>query len=114
MHYDFQWHASDMGSKSRPYLAFGGGVKVYRGVGEEANTQPLSRFILLTKTQELQGMISIGAGIKTKINNHWQFRLDVHDYITRFPKEVMQPNLGAQVGGWLHNIVPMAGLTWTR
>jgi outer membrane protein W len=114
IHYDFQWHATDADSASRPYIAFGGGVKLYRGTGAEQLTQPLSRFALLTKTQELQGMFSIGAGIKTKINDRWQFRVDVHDYITPFPKEVIQPNLGTSIGGMLHNIVPMVGISWTK
>jgi len=59
-------------------------------------------------------MFSIGAGIKTKINDRWQFRVDVHDYITPFPKEVIQPNLGTSIGGMLHNIVPMVGISWTK
>jgi outer membrane protein W len=114
IHYDFQWHATDADSASRPYIAFGGGVKVYRGTGTEQLVQPLSRFALLTKTQELQGMASIGAGIKTKINDRWQFRIDVHDYITPFPKDVITPNLGTSLGGMLHNIVPMVGISWTK
>lgn len=114
MNYDFQWHATDADSASRPYVAFGGGVKVFRGTGAEQLTQPLSRFALLTKTQEVQGMASIGVGIKTKIGEHWQFRVDVHDYITPFPKDVITPNLGTSIGGMLHNIVPMVGISWTK
>jgi outer membrane protein W len=114
MNYDFQWHAADADSASRPYVAFGGGVKLFRGTGTEQLTQPLSRFALLTKTQEVQGMASIGVGIKTKIGEHWQFRVDVHDYITPFPKDVITPNLGTSIGGMLHNIVPMVGISWTK
>jgi outer membrane protein W len=114
INYDFQWHATDADSASRPYIAFGGGVKVFRGTGVEQVVQPLSRFALLTKTQEIQGMASIGAGIKTKINDRWQFRVDVHDYITPYPKEVITPNLGTAIGGMLHNIVPMIGISWTK
>lgn len=112
--YDFLWHGSDADSASRPYVAFGGGVKAYRGTGTEQLVQPLSRFALLTQTQQIQGMASIGAGIKTKINDHWQFRLDVHDYITAFPKDVITPNLGTTLGGMVHNIVPTVGFSWTR
>jgi outer membrane protein W len=114
IHYDFQWHASDADSASRPYIAFGGGVKAYRGTGTEQVVQPLSRFALLTRTQQIQGMASIGAGIKTKINDHWQFRVDVHDYITAVPKDVITPNLGTSLGGMLHNIVPTVGFSWTK
>jgi opacity protein-like surface antigen len=114
IHYDFQYHFSDVDSSSRPYLAFGGGVKVYRGTGTEQLSQPLSRFALLTRTQEVQGMLSLGAGIKTKINDHWQFRVDFHDYITPFPSQVIAPNLGTHIGGMMHNFVPMVGISWTH
>lgn len=114
MNYDFQWHATDADSASRPYIAFGGGVKVFRGTGAEQLTQPLSRFALLTKTQEVRGMASVGVGIKTKIGEHWQFRVDVHDYITPFPKDIITPNLGTSIGGMLHSIVPMVGISWTK
>jgi opacity protein-like surface antigen len=114
LNYDIQWHAADADSISRPYVAFGGGVKVYRGTGTEQLTQPLSRFALLTKTQQVVGMASIGAGIKTKLGENWQLRVDVHDYITPFPKDVITPNLGTSLGGMIHNIVPMVGITWTK
>ena len=114
INYDFQWHATDVDSSSRPYIAFGGGAKVYRGTGAESVTQPLSRFALLTKTQEVQGVISIGAGIKTKIGKNWQMRIDVHDYFSRFPAQVIQPNTGTTAGGWMHNIVPSVGFSWTK
>lgn len=114
LHYDFQWHGADIDSPARPYIAFGAGVKVFRGTGTEQLTQPLSRFALLTKTQELKGMISIGAGIKTKIGTNWQLRIDVHDYITPFPKDVITPNLGTSIGGWIHDIVPSVGFAWTK
>jgi outer membrane protein W len=114
LHYDFQWHATQRDATARPYIAFGAGVRVYRGTGTEQLTQPLSRFLLLTRTQELQGLLSTGVGVKTKLSQHWQFRVDVHNYMTRFPKEVAAPNLGAKVGGWVFDLVPMAGLTWTR
>lgn len=113
LHYDFQWHTTEAGSRVRPYIAFGGGVKLYRGTGSEVQFQPLSQYIILTKTTELTGMGSVGIGIKAKLSPHWQFRADVHDYITRFPKNVLQPNVGVQVGDWFHNFVPMVGLTWT-
>jgi outer membrane protein W len=114
MGYDFQWHATDINSASRPYIAFGAGAKVFRGTGTETLTQPLSRFALLTRTREIQGMISVGAGVKVKTGRNWQLRLDVHDYISRYPAEVMQPNVGTQVGGWMHNIVPSIGFSWAK
>ncbi|MEO8096297.1 MAG: outer membrane beta-barrel protein [Acidobacteriota bacterium] len=114
MHYDFQWHASDVDSPVRAYVAFGGGIKLYRGTGEEQLVQPLSRFALLTKTQQVMGMASVGAGVKMKIGANWQLRVDVHDYLSPYPKEVITPNLGSEIKGWVNNIVPMIGISWTK
>jgi opacity protein-like surface antigen len=113
IHYDFLWHGAAQNANTRPYLAFGGGVKIFRGAGTEGLTQPLSRYALLTRTQEFKGMASVGVGVKIKVGDRWHIRLDVHDYMTPFPKEVIAPNSGARVGGWLHQIVPMFGITYT-
>jgi hypothetical protein len=37
----------------------------------------------------------------------------VHDYLTPFPKEVITPNPPSKVSGWIHDIVPMFGLSYT-
>src|SRR6266478_2846236 len=50
IHYDFLMHFAPTGSKIRPFVAAGGGVKVYRGTGAATLTQPLQRFALLTAT----------------------------------------------------------------
>ena len=111
--YDFLWHTNERDSPVRPYLAFGGGLKIYRGTGTEVLYQPLQQYGLLTKTQGLYGMVSVGAGVKFKLTPHWQLRFDVHDYISPFPKKVIQPALGASVGGWMNDIVPMVGIAYT-
>lgn len=113
LHYDALFHANPNGARIRPFVAFGGGVKAYRGTGTEVVFQPLSNFALLTKAQDLTGLISVGAGVKMQLSPHLQFRIDVHDYMTQFPNKVITPNRNAKVGGWLQDFVPMAGLTFT-
>jgi opacity protein-like surface antigen len=113
IHYDFLFHATPSESRIRPFVAFGGGVKMYQGTGKEVAFQPLSNFALLTKQTDLTGLVSVGAGVKFQIASHVQLRLDVHDYLTPFPKKVITPNVGAKVGGWLQDFVPMAGLSFT-
>lgn len=112
-HYDFLLHFTPRGSRVRPFVAGGGGVKLYRGTGTEAAFQPLSSFALLTKTNDTKGLISVGAGIKVALAHALQLRLDVHDYITPFPKKVIAPALGATTSGWLQDFVVMAGLSIT-
>ncbi|MGH9628713.1 MAG: hypothetical protein ACRD7E_10315 [Bryobacteraceae bacterium] len=112
IHYDLLIHTRPRGAKKRPYIAVGGGAKVYRGTGAETPFQPLSSFALLTKTSEARGMLSIGAGIKYTLRDNLQFRVDVHDYFSPFPTEVITP-VGTNLGGWIHNIVPTAGFSIT-
>jgi hypothetical protein len=76
--------------------------------------QPLSNFALLTAQQDLAPLVSAGAGVKFQISSHVQLRLDVHDYLTPFPKNVITPNVGSKVGGWLQDFVPMIGISYTN
>lgn len=113
LHYDILWHARARGAKMRPFLLAGAGIKVYRGTGQEVLVQPLSQYALLTKGKELKALLSLGAGVKWEITPSLQFRLEVHDYITPFPQEIIAPNVGSNVSGVLQNIVPMMGIAYT-
>ena len=93
-------------------MAAGAGIKVYRGSGTETAVQPLSQFAFLTKTNELKPLVSLGAGVKWQIAKSLQFRVEVHDYMTPFPKQVIAPNAGTKLDGWLNNIVPMVGISY--
>jgi hypothetical protein len=50
--------------------------------------------------------------VKMKLGSHAWLRLDVHDYMSPFPKQVIAPNFGANVEGWLHDIVPMVAISF--
>ena len=113
VHYDFLYHFTDGESRIRPFVSAGGGIKIYRGTGTEAVYQPLSNFALLSKDQDLTGLLSVGAGIKMTLAPHLQLRLDVHDYFTPFPKQIIAPAANAKVSGWMQDIVPMIGLAYT-
>jgi outer membrane protein W len=113
-HYDVMWHATPSESRIRPFISAGAGIKLYQGTGSEVAYQPLSNFALLTKQQDLTALASVGAGVKFQISQHVQLRLDVHDYLTPFPKTVITPNVGAKVSGWLQDFVPMVGISYTN
>jgi hypothetical protein len=110
VHYDILWHFTSTEATVRPFVAVGGGVRFYNGTGNEVVFQPLSNFALLTKDQDLTALASVGAGIKVKIAPRLQLRVELHDYITPFPKQVITPNVGSKVGAILQDIVPSAGL----
>jgi hypothetical protein len=97
---------------TRPFLSAGAGIKFYRGTGTEAVTQPLSQYALLTKAGDLTGVVSVGGGVKFKLGSHAWLRLDVHDYMSPFPKQVITPNVGANAEGWVHDIVPMVSVSF--
>jgi hypothetical protein len=110
VHYDLLYHFADRDSRFRPFVAGGGGIKVYRGTGVEKAFQPANKFALLTRTQEVNGLVSVGAGAKVALSGALQLRLEVRDFITPFPKEVIAPSPGASIKGWLHDLVPMVGI----
>jgi outer membrane protein W len=113
-HYDLVWHFKSSESRIRPYIAGGAGIKLYQGTGMQAAYQPLSNFALLTQQQDLTPLVSVGGGVKFQLAPHVQLRLDVHDYLTPFPKGVITPNVGSKVGGWLQDLVPMVGISYTN
>jgi hypothetical protein len=113
IHYDYLFHAAPVGARMRPFVAVGGGVKVFRGTGAESAYQPLSQYALLTKTQEWKPLISVGGGTKFQIAPRVYLRVEFRDQITPFPKNVVAPAPGAQIKGWLHDFIPMAGISFT-
>jgi hypothetical protein len=112
-HYDFLWHFAPYGSKIRPYVAVGAGIKVYQGTGSQVAYQPLSNFALLTQAQDVTPLVSVGGGVKVQLSPRMQLRFEVHDYGTTFPKQIITPNSGAKVGNWLMDFVPMVGISYT-
>jgi Outer membrane protein beta-barrel domain len=112
VHYDFLLHATPRNAKVRPFVAFGAGVKLFQGTGKEVEVQPLSNFALLTKTNDIEPVVSIGGGIKFNVTRRFGFRIEVHDYLSPIPQKVIQPNIGAKTGGWLQDIVTDFGIAY--
>jgi len=99
-------------SKVQPFLAVGGGMKLYRGTGSEQTYQPLENFALLTKTQQVEPMISFGGGLKFTLSQHVLLRAEVRDYISPFPQNIIAPVPPTKIGGWLNDFVPMIGISY--
>jgi hypothetical protein len=113
LHYDVLIHMTQRKeSRAQAFVAVGGGMKVFRGTGKEAAFQPLSQFAYLTKTQEVKPMVSVGGGVKCKLAPRVNLRVEVRDFLTPFPKDVITPAPGAKIGSLLHNIVPMVGISY--
>jgi hypothetical protein len=110
VHYDLLVNGRPRGAAVRPYAAIGAGIKYFRGRGKEPIVQPLSQYALLTRTDEVKPLISFGAGVKFAISRNVLVRVDVRDYATPVPTNLIAPRRGATVHGWLHDIVPMVGI----
>jgi hypothetical protein len=109
-HYDFLFHPTARAARVRPYIAAGAGIKLFRGTERESPFQPLSNVAVFTRVTEVKPLISVGAGVRAKIARNMSLRLDVRDYITPFPTEVLVPVPPARLKGWLHDFVPMVGI----
>jgi len=57
--------------------------------------------------------VSVGAGVKVQISSRFTLRVDIHDYLSPFPDKVIAPALNSTTGGWLNNIVPTVGVSYT-
>ena len=113
VHYDLVWRPGRRSARVQPFVAGGGGVRVFRGTGKEAAYQPLNTFAYLTKTQEWKPLITAGGGVRYSINRNTFLRFEMRDYITPFPKQVIAPAPGAKISGWLQDFVPMVGISIT-
>jgi hypothetical protein len=112
LQYEIQYHLRPRSERVRPFLAVGGGMKLFQGSGEEAAYQPLMQYAYLTHTQELKPLLSIGAGIKFLMARRMVLHVDLRDQITGFPSRTIAPAPGMTIKGWLHDFVPTVGLSW--
>jgi len=113
VHYDFILHTASRHAKVQAFVAAGGGMRIFRGTGKEAAYQPLNQFAILSKTQVIKPMASVGGGIKFALTRRVLLRTEFRDYITAFPSELIAPAPGAKITGILHDFVPMVGLSFT-
>ena len=111
LHYDLILHTNARGVKRQFFVAAGGGIKIFRGTGQESAYQPLSQYAFFTKTQALKPMASIGGGMKYALSKNLILRTEIRDYITSFPTEVIAPAPGAKFSSILQDLVPMVGLS---
>ncbi len=106
----FLFHFRPRQSNVRPYIAFGGGVKVLQGTGIESAGQPLGRFAALTATREVLPTADAGLGVKFNIGSHARLRVEVRDYISSTPSKVIAPVPGASLNGVMNDLTGFVGL----
>ncbi|HEV2198384.1 MAG TPA: outer membrane beta-barrel protein [Bryobacteraceae bacterium] len=97
-------HFKPRESRMRPFFSFGGGLKLLAATGDEGAPQPLcltasTCFAALTATRQVQPVGVIGAGVKYKVNNHLRLRVQIRDFISTKPKDVIAPGPGSTMSG---------------
>lgn len=112
LYYDLIYNTRTREERVRPYLAVGGGMKLFRGTGTEEAYRPLMEYAYLTRTRQLEPMLSVGGGVKWAVGKRMVLRIECRDQITPFPNKLIAPAPGMTLKGWLHDFVPTVGLTW--
>jgi hypothetical protein len=103
-------HFAPRESRLRPFLSFGGGLKLLAGTGDEGAPQPLclsanTCFAALTATRQVQPVGVVGAGLKYKVNNHLRLRVQIRDFISTKPQDVISPGPGSHLSGLPNDFV---------
>jgi hypothetical protein len=111
-HYDLLLHARPREARVRPFVAAGLGAKWFVVTGPDNPFQPLHNIGLLTATNQVKPLISAGGGVNVALRPHVNLRLDFRDYITPFPKQLIQPAPLGTARGILHQFTPLAGVSF--
>jgi hypothetical protein len=110
---DFLGHFRPRGARIRPYISVGGGIEVMQGTGQESATQPLGNLAALTATREVLPVGEVGAGVKIQLSPRLRLRVQVRDYISQSPNDVIAPAPGATLSGLRHDVIGMGALALT-
>jgi hypothetical protein len=114
VHADFLGHFRPKETSFRPFVAFGGGIKMLVGTGTESAGQPLGNRAALTATREVLPVADVGAGFKWNLHRYVRLRLEFRDYISTRPGKVIAPAPGASFDGVMNDFIGTVGisLTW--
>ena len=75
------------------------------GTGNESATQPLGTLAALTATREVLPVGEAGLGVKFQVSEHIRLRVQVRDYFSKAPDEVIAPAPGASLSGLRQDII---------
>lgn len=110
VHADLLGYLRSRSSRWRPFLVGGAGAKFYTG-SETPATRPLSELGSFRQGTDTRPLLLFGGGVEWNHSSRWVLRLELCDYATPFPASVIVPAAGTHVGGWLHDLVAIFGIT---
>lgn len=108
---DFLIFARPRRNRLQPYAAAGFGVKVYQATEPPRTGRPLMNFATLTNSSQSRPLLTVGGGVEYIFSPHWLLRVDLRDYATPFPDKLFPLAAGAHISGWLHDFVPLIGIS---
>ncbi len=110
-HYQLLVNPRSRRARLRPYLAAGAGAKFYRVTGPENPAQALATVARLKSDAEFKPLVVGGGGLRLRLNPRLVLRLEFLDYVTPFPKGIIQPAPGGTARGILHQFTTLAGIS---
>ena len=110
---DILGHFRPRTARIRPFIGFGGGVKLLKGTGIESAAQPLGRLAALTRTQETLATADVAFGVKVNWRKSFRLRFEVHDYISHSPSKVIAAAPGASLTGMMNDIQGQVSVSYT-
>lgn len=111
-HYDLLFHVRPKGEKIRPYVAAGVGAKLFVVSGPQNPWAPLREIAVLTTNDEFKLLVSAGGGVKLNMGRNVVVRVDFRDYVTPFPKKLIQPAPYGTARGIFHQFTPLVGVSY--
>jgi hypothetical protein len=63
------------------------------------------------KDSRVRLFAAAGGGVKMKLSGRIFLHLEARDYLTPFPTKVIAPVPPSTVGGWVHDFVPLIGIS---
>ncbi|MBV9505707.1 MAG: outer membrane beta-barrel protein [Acidobacteriia bacterium] len=110
--FDLLFHFKPRDRRIRPFIAAGAGAKDYIVSGPEPFPQPIPAIASLVATDEWHFLVSLGGGVKYRLQRHVILRADFRDYLTTFPKRQLMPAPHGTARGIFQQFTPLFGVSY--
>lgn len=111
--YDALLQVFDRDHRLRPYAALGIGGKGYEATGPAPSLHSAPQIGTLVHTTQWTVVGDFGGGIKYRLHKNAVFRVEVRDYISPLPDRLIVALGNGKTAGLLHQITPLAGLSYS-
>jgi hypothetical protein len=113
VHYALVGYLGGSSARLRPYLTAGLGAKAYEVTGPETLNPPFTEIAHLRAVREWKPVVVGGGGVRLRVGPMVELRFELLDYVTPFPKELIEPVPYATARGFLHQFTPSMGIAFT-